>query len=137
MFSAHGGRLFRGGRCLVALKIENAVASMDKTIKLHAKLIPRRNIFAILTLTLTFCGWSVDDLSHIKSGHTRSFCCSFSVNASRFSSSCSSLNVGLRIMVSAVRGGAPGDFIALFNGVFGVGGGKYFRSVSSISTDWT
>lgn len=36
-----------------------------------------------------------------------------------------------------VRGGAPGDFKALFRGAMplGVGGGRWFLSVSSISTD--
>jgi len=123
VFCAHGGKLFLGARCLVALKIENAVASMERMIKLQAKLIPRRKIFAIRTLTLTL----------------RSFACSCSVISSLFSSSRSSLKVGLKIMVSVVRGGAPGDLSALLRGVFGVGGGRYFRSVSSISTavDWT
>lgn len=36
-----------------------------------------------------------------------------------------------------VRGGAPGDFKALLRGPFGVGGGRYFLSVSSISTGRT
>lgn len=68
---------------------------------------------------------------------TKSFCCSFSVDCSRFSRICSSLKVGLRMVVSAVRGGAPGDLSALLRGVFGVGGGRYFLSVSSISMGWT
>ena len=54
MFSAHGGRLFRGARVFVALKIAKAVATMERTIRLQAKLMPRRKIFAILTRTLIF-----------------------------------------------------------------------------------
>lgn len=118
MFFAHGGRLFLGARVLVALKMAKTVASIESTIKLQAKLIPLKKIFAIRTRVLIF----------------RSFACSFSVITSLFSRICSSLNVGLRIMVSAVRGGAPGDLRALLSGDIGVGGGRYFLSVSSIST---
>lgn len=53
-FSAHGGRPFRVGRCFVALKMEKVVASIERTIRLHAKLIPRRKIFATRTRILTF-----------------------------------------------------------------------------------
>lgn len=52
---AQGGRLFLGGSVLVALKMEKAVASMESTIRLQAKLTPRKNIFAIRTLIFTFC----------------------------------------------------------------------------------
>ena len=53
--AAHGGRLFRVGSAFVALKIEKTVASMERTIRLQAKLIPRRKILAIRTRTFTFC----------------------------------------------------------------------------------
>ena len=59
VFFAHGGRLFLGAKVLVALKIANTVASMESTIKLQAKLMPLRKIFAIRTLVLTFCTMSV------------------------------------------------------------------------------
>lgn len=58
---------------------------------------------------------------------TISFACSFSREASCFSRSRSSLKVGLKIMLGlpGVRGGAPGDFNALFRGPpLGVGGGR-------------
>lgn len=51
---AHAGRLLRAGSCFVALKIANAVATMERTIKLQAKLMPRRKILAIRTRTLIF-----------------------------------------------------------------------------------
>jgi hypothetical protein len=54
VFSAHGGRPFRLGRDFVAWKMVSAVESMARTIRLHAKLIPRRKIFAMRTRTLTF-----------------------------------------------------------------------------------
>jgi hypothetical protein len=54
VFSAHGGRLFRGASVFVALKMANAVATMESTIRLQAKLMPRRKILAIRTRTLTF-----------------------------------------------------------------------------------
>jgi hypothetical protein len=56
---AQGGRLFLLGRCLVALKMEKAVASIERTIRLQAKLMPRRNIFATRTRILIFCALSV------------------------------------------------------------------------------
>ena len=55
VFFAHGGRLFLGAKVLVALKIANTVASMESTIKLQAKLMPLRKIFAMRTRVLTFC----------------------------------------------------------------------------------
>jgi hypothetical protein len=64
VFSAQGGRLFRDGRVFVALKIANAVAAMERTIKLQAKLMPRRKILAIRTRTLTFCMMLDSDLNH-------------------------------------------------------------------------
>lgn len=138
VFSAHGGRLFRFGRAFVAWKIASAVASMDRTIRLQAKLMPRRKIFAILTRTLTFCLLlAFYSELQMRGELTISLACSFSREASCFSRSCSSLKVGLKIMLGlpGVRGGAPGDFKALFRGApLGVGGGRYFRSVSSIST---
>lgn len=121
---AHGGRPFRDGMCLVALKMENVVASIARTIKEQLKLTPRRKNLAILTLVLDF----------------KSTSCSLSVLSSAFSNISSSLNVGLSI-ASRFLGAAPGDFIALFRGLRieslkpGVGGGRYFVSVSSISTD--
>lgn len=118
---AHAGRPFLGARVFVALKMANADATMERTMSEQAKLMPRRKIFANRTRTFIF----------------RSLACSLSVSASRFSSWCSSRKVGLMIDIApaGVRGGAPGDFKALLRGVFGVGGGRYLRSVSSISTD--
>ena len=55
VLSAHAGRLFRRGRFFVAWKMEKTVASMERTIRLQAKLMPRRKIFAMRTRTLTFC----------------------------------------------------------------------------------
>lgn len=55
--TAHGGRLFRAGIVFVALKIEKTVASMERTIRLQAKLMPRRKILAIRTRTFTFCSF--------------------------------------------------------------------------------
>ena len=55
VLSAHGGRPFLGVRVLVALKMAKAVATMDRTIRLQAKLMPRRKIFASRTRTLIFC----------------------------------------------------------------------------------
>lgn len=58
---------------------------------------------------------------------TMSFACSFSREDSCFSRSRSSLKVGLKIILGlpGVRGGAPGDFNALFSGPpLGVGGGR-------------
>jgi len=55
VFSAHAGRLFLGASALVALKMAKAVASIEMTMRLQAKLMPRRKIFAIRTRTLTFC----------------------------------------------------------------------------------
>lgn len=122
MPAAHGGRLFRAGIFFVALKMENVVASMDRTIREQLKLTPRRKNLAILTLVLDF----------------RSCSCSFSVLSSAFSNISSSLKVGLS-MASRFLGAAPGDFIALLRGLRigepGVGGGRYLVSVSSISTD--
>ena len=43
----------------MALKMEKAVASIERTMRLQAKLIPRRNIFATRTRILIFCGLSV------------------------------------------------------------------------------
>lgn len=51
---AHGGRPLRGARVLVALKMANAVAIMERTIREQAKLTPRRKIFASRTRTLIF-----------------------------------------------------------------------------------
>jgi hypothetical protein len=64
VFSAHGGRLFRDGRVFVALKMANAVATMERTIRLQAKLMPRRKILAMRTRTLTFYIMLDFDLSH-------------------------------------------------------------------------
>lgn len=54
VLSAHGGRPLRGDRVLVALKMENEVASMERTMREQAKLTPRRKIFANRTRTLIF-----------------------------------------------------------------------------------
>ena len=56
VLSAHGGRPFLGARVLVALKMANAVATMERTMSEQAKLMPRRKIFANRTRTLIFCG---------------------------------------------------------------------------------
>ena len=140
VFSAHGGRLFRLGSAFVAWKTASAVASMERTMRLQAKLIPRRKIFAILTRTLTFYFLLALSHSQVVCELTISLACSFSRETSCFSRSRSSLKVGLKIMLGlpGVRGGAPGDFKALFRGApRGVGGGRYLGSVSSISTVWT
>jgi hypothetical protein len=63
VFSAHGGKLFRFGSAFVAWKTASAVASMERTMRLQAKLIPRKKIFAILTRTLTFC-WLLASVLH-------------------------------------------------------------------------
>ena len=52
---AQAGRLFRGGIAFVALKIENVVLSMERTISEHEKLTPRNTILAIRTRVLIFC----------------------------------------------------------------------------------
>jgi hypothetical protein len=52
--SAHAGRLFRFGSDFVALKIENVVASIERTMRLQLKLTPRRKNFAIRTLVFDF-----------------------------------------------------------------------------------
>lgn len=57
VLSAHGGRPFLFGRFFVALKMANAVAIMERTMRLQAKLIPRRKIFAIRTRILIFCSF--------------------------------------------------------------------------------
>lgn len=54
-------------------------------------------------------------------GRTKSFTCSFSVDNSRFSKTCSSLKVGLRGF-SILRAGVPGTFMALLSGDLGVMG---------------
>src|SRR5690242_13970113 len=54
VLSAQGGRLLRFGSDFVAWKMASAVAIMERTMRLQAKLMPRRKIFAILTRTLTF-----------------------------------------------------------------------------------
>ena len=51
---AHGGRLLRGGRVLVVLKMVNDVESMDSTIRAQLKLTPRRKNLATRTRFLTF-----------------------------------------------------------------------------------
>jgi hypothetical protein len=54
--TAQAGRLFLGGRALVALKIEKVIESMERTIRLQLKFTPRRKNFAIRTLVFIFCG---------------------------------------------------------------------------------
>lgn len=53
-FSAHGGRLLRGGSDLVALKIVKVAESIEIMIRAHEKLIPRRKNLAIRTRALIF-----------------------------------------------------------------------------------
>lgn len=52
--AAQGGRPLRGGNFFVALKMENVVASMERTMRLQLKLTPRSIIFASRTLVFTF-----------------------------------------------------------------------------------
>ena len=93
-----------GGIALVALKIVRDVVSMDKTMRLQLKLTPRRANLAIRTRVLTL----------------RSFAFCLSVLSSCFSSTCSSLNVGLKGLMK--RPGVPGGFKALLRGDAGVRG---------------
>jgi hypothetical protein len=51
---AHGGRLFRDERLLVAEKMVKLVDSSDRTIKLQLKFTKRSTTFASLTLVLIF-----------------------------------------------------------------------------------
>ena len=139
VLTAHGGRLFRGGRLLVALKIEKVVEIMESTMSEQLKLTPRRKNLAARTRILDFYRTSQSNSEMVSTQLTKSRTCSFSVAASAFSRICSSLKVGL-LMALRSLGGAPGDLRALFSGlriaVAGVGGGRYFLSVSSsISTD--
>lgn len=97
-FADQAGRLFRGGRCLVALKMVKVVAIKARTIREQEKLTPRSIILAIRTRVLTL----------------RSFACSFSVSSSCFSRICSSLNVGLSGFSNLP--GVPGGLRADFNG---------------------
>ena len=60
---------------------------------------------------------------------TKSFACSFSVDSSCFSRTCSSLKVVLRGL-SNRRPGVPGTLIALFNGEPGVSGTSTCRDGS-------
>jgi hypothetical protein len=53
--AAHGGRLFLRGSAFVALKIENVVDSMLKTMRLQEKLMPRINILAYRTRIFCLC----------------------------------------------------------------------------------
>ena len=137
---AHGGKLLRGGRFLVALKMVKVVAIMERTMSEQLKLTPRRKNLAARTRILAFCR-TIRKVVQKGLGHqlfTKSRTCSLSVESSAFSRICSSWKVGL-LMALRSLGGAPGDLRALFSGlrigVAGVGGGRYFRSVSSISTD--
>lgn len=52
---AQAGRLFRAGRALVELKMVKVVESMERTMRLQLKLVPRSTIFAIRTRNFTFC----------------------------------------------------------------------------------
>ena len=53
-FSAHGGRLLRGGSDFVALKIVKVADSMEMMMSAHEKLMPRRKNLAIRTRALIF-----------------------------------------------------------------------------------
>ena len=55
VFWAQGGRLFRGGSSLVALKIEKVDVSMERTIREQEKLVKRNAILATRTRTLILC----------------------------------------------------------------------------------
>lgn len=85
------------GSDLVALKMAKEDPSMERTIKLQLKLTLRSATFASRTLDLIL----------------KSFCCSSSVDNSRFSRICSSLNVGLSGF--RARPGVPGTFKALLS----------------------
>ena len=52
--AAQGGKLLRGGKDLVALKMVMVVEIMARTIKEQLKLTPRRKNLATRTLFLTF-----------------------------------------------------------------------------------
>lgn len=54
-FSAHGGKLFRGGSDFVALKIVKVADSMEMMMSAQEKLMPRRKNLAIRTRALIFC----------------------------------------------------------------------------------
>ncbi len=88
----------------MALKMVRDVESIVRTMRLQLKLTPRRAILAIRTRVLTF----------------RSFAFCLSVLSSCFSSTCSSLKVGLKGFMK--RPGVPGGFKALFKGDAGVRG---------------
>ena len=127
----------------MALKIVTVVATMESTISEQLKLTPRRKNLAARTRIFAFCRNELDYCIYIYiyiyvHQLTKSRTCSLSVDSSAFSRTCSSWKVGLLIILRSF-GGAPGDLSALFNGLRigdpGVGGGRYFRSVSSISTD--
>ena len=100
---AQTGKLPRLASDLELLKMLNVVESMESTMRLQLKLVPRRAIFAMRTRVLILI----------------SLAFSFSVSSSCFSSICSSLNVGLR---GFNRPGVPGTFKALLSGEPGVGG---------------
>lgn len=54
VFDDHAVKPPRDGRFLVALKIVKVAASMERTIKLQLKLMPRRKNFATRTRNLIF-----------------------------------------------------------------------------------
>ena len=56
-FSAHGGRLLRGGSAFVALKMVKVADNIEIMISAHEKLMPRRKNLAIRTRALILCGW--------------------------------------------------------------------------------
>jgi len=65
---AHGGRLFRGGIDLVALKMEKVVAIMESTISEQLKFTPRRKNFAARTRIFDFCGYQLVKVIECLSG---------------------------------------------------------------------
>ncbi len=59
---AHGGRLLRGGRLLVALKMVTVVVTMERMISEQLKLTPRRKNLAARTRIFAFCRNELDFL---------------------------------------------------------------------------
>lgn len=54
-FSAHGGRLLRGGNAFVALKMVKVALSIEMMMSAHEKLMLRRKNLAMRTRALIFC----------------------------------------------------------------------------------
>lgn len=110
------------GNALVELKMLKDADNMDKIIREQLKLTPRSANLAIRTRVLIFYGHvSTTNIYNSRRDWklTTSLACSWSVDVSRFSSICSSRNVGLRGLVNCLAG-VPGTLMALLRGLFGV-----------------